>query len=145
MSAFARHYGVPGGGTAIMTAVQAADKHDRAEFGPGGENERSRADRPVRARVVWTDGELKDAGAFAQYLADAEAAPGREHIGTRKSWDETWAVAILGYGDDHDATLLSYQALAKQHPYVHVYSFSEVANPAEIAEDMALAVVPTQA
>jgi hypothetical protein len=131
--------GQPQGGTKIMAAVKAADKHFMSEFGPGGENEKPREERPVRARTVWTDGELADAGEFARYMSDSDVQQG---IGVRKDWDEVWAVAIFGHGNDHDATLRQYQELAKKHPNIHVYSFDQVRNGAEVAEDMAVAVVP---
>lgn len=68
----------------------------------------------------------------------------------RLRWDadvapEVWAVAIFGYGPDHDQTLTQYQKLAANHPNIHVYSFDQVANPAEVAEDMAIAVLPQSA
>jgi hypothetical protein len=142
MKAFEATYGVPGGGTQIMTAVRAGDQHFLAEFGARGENPRARGERPIRARVVFTDGELKDAGEFAAYLAEARV---QGDLGVRPEWDEVWAIAILGHGEDHDKTLRQYQQLAAQHPNLHVYSFAEVSNPEEIAEDMAIAVVPQPA
>ena len=141
MDAFKRTYfdgnGQPQGGTEIMTAIQAGDKHFMDEFA-----EEPRAQRPIRARTVWTDGELRDAAAFGRYMEDSQVNQG---IGVRKDWDEVWAVAIFGYGADHDATLAQYRELAKRHSNIHVYSFDAVKNGAEVAEDMAVAVVPTQA
>jgi len=146
MSAFKSKYfdaqGLPQGGTKIMEAVTAGDRHFMGEFGPGGENEMPRDQRPVRARVVFTDGELKDRDAFAAYMAQSEVKDG---VGVRPEWDEVWAVAIFGHGDGHDQALIQYKALAASHPNIHVYSFDQVSNPDEIAEDMAIAVVPQPA
>lgn len=133
----AQHFdgkGMPQGGTRIMQAIRAADTHYMGEFASD-----AREERPIRARTVWTDGELTDAAEFGKYMADSTIQQG---IGVRKDWDEVWAVAIFGYGGDHDATLRQYQDLAKNHPNIHVYSFDQVRNGAEVAEDMAVAVVP---
>lgn len=121
----------PGGGTKIMPASDYLDGHYLDEFG-----DRPVAGRPKRARVVWTDGELRDAAQFGRRLAEDHA----------DKWPaEHWFIAILGHGDEHDATLTQYQAIAATHPAVHVYSFQEVTNPAEIAEDVAIAVLPQTA
>jgi hypothetical protein len=124
----------PGGGTRVMEAIDYLDGHYLDEF---SRDEDSGAPipvsgRPLRARVVWTDGELTDAAQFGSYLlADHSSRwPG-----------EQWFIAIVGHGDAHDATLAQYQKIAAQHPNVHVYSFDQVSNPAEIAEDMAIAVL----
>jgi hypothetical protein len=133
--------GAPQGGTEIMQAIRAGDRHYMGEFGPGGENPRPREARPVRMRTVWTDGELKDVKEFARYMEDSTIKGG---LGVRKDWDEVWAVAIFGYGDAHDQTLRQYQDLAKRHPNIHVYSFDQVRNGDEVAEDMAIAAAPGQ-
>lgn len=144
MSAFKRDYfdsnGKPQGGTVIMAAIRAGDKHFMGEFGPGGDNEMPREQRPIRLRTVWTDGELRDHDAFAKYMGESRVDD--DNIGVRKDWDEVWAVAIFGYGDDHDKTLRQYQDLAKRHTNIHVYSFDQVRNPDEVAEDMAIAALP---
>lgn len=148
MSAFAKTYfdaaGKPQGGTEIMEAVQAGDSHFMDEFGPGGENEAPRDRRPVRARVVWTDGALTDAKAFQRYLA--QAVPGSGGYGSHGEWDEVWAIAVIGEeGGGGEDAYRQYVSLAKDHPWIHPYYFEGVANPAEVAEDMALAVVPVHA
>ena len=140
--------GVPiSGGTEVMAAVSAGDEHYMGEFG-----ERAPADRPIRGRVLWTDGMLNDAAAFKRYLEQAK--PGRgpsEGLGVHGDWDEAWAVAILGEGPDEDGTdhgkqaYDQYAALAEDHPWIHPYYFQGVGNGLEVAEDMAVAVVPTQA
>lgn len=119
---------VPSGGTQIMQATGYLDCHYLGEFG-----NRPAAARPRRARAVFTDGELRDAAAFGRRLAE-------EHDDEWPS--EDWFIAILGHGDEHDRTLRQYQDIAARHKNVHVYSFDQVSNPAEIAEDMAVAVLP---
>ena len=60
MTAFATRYfgsdGLPRGGTEAMTAILAGDDHFMGEF-----RDDPRDERPVRARVMWTDGKLNDA------------------------------------------------------------------------------------
>lgn len=143
MTAFKRSYfdaaGKPQGGTEIMSAIRAGDAHFMDEFSSD-----PRGERPVRARVVWTDGALTDAAAFQRYLAQATA--GQDGYGSHGEWDEVWAVAIIGEeGGGGQAAHQQYVALAKDHPWVHPYYFEAVANPSEVSEDMALAVVPANA
>jgi hypothetical protein len=142
MDAFIRKYGVPGGGTKIMSAIKAADDHFLGEFGPGGEEEQPVGSRPIRVRVVWTDGALKDEKEFRNYL-NAAKLDKETGLGDHGEWLETWAVAIIGEegGGGHEAHR-QYQAVAKDHPWVHSYYFANVVNPSEIAEDMAVATVP---
>lgn len=152
MAAFLRKYGKngkPQGGTEIMEAVKAGDKHFLGEFGPGGENEKPRDQRPVRARVVFTDGLLRDAANFRSYLEQAKR--GTEGYGEHGEWSEVWAICILGEGRQSDGSnpgrdaYEQYVTLAKDHSWIHPYYMEQVTNPAEVAEDMALAVVPVNA
>ena len=130
--------GKPRGGTEIMTAIRAGDKHFLGEF-----RDEPRSERPVRARVVWTDGALNDADAFRTYLGQATLS--EEGFGSHGEWDEVWAVAISGEaGGGGKQAYDQYQQLSTNHPWIHAYYFEGVINPAEIAEDMAVAVVPTQ-
>jgi hypothetical protein len=118
---------LPWGGTYIMSACELLDEHYLGEFG-----NRPVSQRPIRARVVWTDGALNDADKFGQRLAADNS----------DKWpEEHWFVAILGYGPDHDRTLRAYQQISEKHSNVHVYAFDQVSNPAEVAEDMAVAVL----
>ena len=134
------------GGTVIMSAIQAGDEHFMGEFGPGGDNEKPRDERPVRARTVFTDGAITDEAEFRAYLAKA-TLDRQSGYGRHGEWDEVWAIAILGQpGDDAGkAAYDQYVRLAQDHPWIHAYYFEGVTNGAEIAEDMAVAVVPTQA
>lgn len=131
--------GKPRGGTEIMTAIRAGDKHYLGEF-----DSEPRDERPVRARVVWTDGALNDADAFRTYLGQSTLSD--EGFGSHGEWDEVWAVAISGEaGGGGQEAYDQYVELSRNHPWIHAYYFEGVVNPAEIAEDMAVAVVPTQA
>jgi hypothetical protein len=148
MEAFVRKYFTadrkPRGGTEIMTAVRAGDEHFMGEFGPGGENEKPRDQRPVRARVVFTDGALNDAKAFKRYLEDAKLDPETKY-GKHGEWDEVWAIAIVGpQSGGGKGAYTQYQELAQDHPWIHSYLFADVVNPEEIAEDVAYAVAPAQ-
>lgn len=118
---------LPYGGTYITEACEYLDEHYLDEFG-----DRPVAQRPKRARAVWTDGAMKDYREFGSRLEQDNSA----------RWPaEEWFVAILGQGPDHDATLQLYRQIAEKHHNVHVYSFDQVSNPEEIAEDMAVAVL----
>lgn len=120
---------LPYGGTYIMDSCKYLDEHYLDEFG-----DRPVAERPKRARVVFTDGAMRDYQEFGHRLEQAN-----------HDWpQEEWFVAILGHGDDHDATLRLYRGIAEKHHNVHVYSFDQVSNAAEIAEDMAVAVLGTK-
>jgi hypothetical protein len=133
------------GGTVIMSAIDAGDEHFMDEFG-----DRARDARPTRLRAVWTDGLLRDAKRFQDYLRQAQAATSQvsnvTKVGRHGEWDEVWAIAIFGDegGDGHKA-YLQYVELAKDHPWIHPYYFEGVKNPDEISEDMAIASVPTAA
>jgi hypothetical protein len=128
---------LPYGGTNIMPAIRYLDEHYLDEF---AKDEDSGTDvpvarRPKRARTVWTDGGPKDFRQFGERLKEDHS----------DRWpQEEWFIAIFGFGPDHDATVILYNEIAEKHANVHVYSFDSVTNPAEIAEDMALAVLATR-
>lgn len=127
------------GGTEIMEAIKAGDKHYLGEF-----KKDPRDKRPVRLRVVFTDGALQDAKKFKAYLEQATLSP--KGYGAHGEWDEVWAIAILGETEGGGkAAYDQYRALAEDHPWIHAYYFESVVNPAEIAEDMAVAAVPALA
>lgn len=110
-----------GGGTTIMPAWEAAQNDFLEEFG-----DRDVLDRPALLTLVITDGEATDAAQFEQVLR--KAGPGRY-----------FAVAIVGYGADHDSTLRSYQGAAQANPkHVTIMSFDSVTNPQELATDLIL-------
>jgi hypothetical protein len=140
--------GIPvAGGTEVMEAVTAGDEHFLSEFG-----KLARVERPIRGRVLWTDGMLTDAAQFIRYLEQATAGTGGSAgLGVHGEWDEAWAVAILGEGPGEDGqdygkqAFGQYNELRGQYPWIHPYYFQGVANPKEVAEDMAVAVVPLHA
>jgi len=106
-----------GGGTTIMPAWKAALKDFTDEFG-------DETEPPVLLTLVITDGEATDAAAFEQVL---ETSGG----------DRYFAVAILGHGSEHDATLKSYQGAESKNPkHVKVISFDSVTNPQDVANDL---------
>jgi hypothetical protein len=136
---FGRNDGKPMGGTEVMEAVKAGDRQYMGEYGS-----KPRAERDVRARVLWTDGILSDARKFKGYLEDAKLT--KEGFGGHGEWDEVWGIGILGErGGYGEAAAAQYRELAKDHPWIHVYYFEGVVNAAEVAEDMAFALVPVQA
>lgn len=106
-----------GGGTAIMPAWKAALADFNEEFGDN-------AEPPALLTLVITDGEAKDAAEFAKVLED-------KHAG------RYFAIAVVGHGADHDATLRSYTGAAKANPkHVSVMSFEAVTNPKDLATDL---------
>jgi hypothetical protein len=108
-----------GGGTTIMPAWKAAQEDYMEEFG-----DRDALDRPALLTLVITDGEATDAAEFEKVL---EAAGHGRYF----------AIAIVGYGEDHDRTLRSYQGAANANPkHVAVMSFDSVTNPQELANDL---------
>jgi hypothetical protein len=133
------------GGTEIMAAIKAGDAHYLGDARDKGEfYDTPRGDRPVRLRVVFTDGALSDAAKFLKYLAQATLSP--KGYGSHGEWDEVWAICILGEaGGGGKAAYDQYAEIAGTHPWVHAYYFENVANPAEIAEDMAVAAIPALA
>ncbi len=125
------------GGTEVMEAVRASDKHFLSEFGENAEE--------VRARVLHTDGLLNDESKFLRYLGAATLDP-RTGFGKHDDWSEIWAVVIYGEpGGGGRHAHQQYVNIAKDHPWVHPYYFEGVTNPAEIAEDIAVVTVPTEA
>lgn len=110
-----------GGGTTIMPAWRAAQEDYLEEFG-----DRDALDRPALLTLVITDGEATDAADFERVLE--AAGVGRY-----------FAVAIVGHGPEHDATLRSYQGAAGKNPkHVAVLSFDGVTDPKVLAGDLIL-------
>ena len=143
MNLYQKNYfrnGKPQGGTTIMRAVAAGDKHYLKEF-PKDED---RAHR-VRLRIVWTDGALADEGEFRRYLAKGthDKATG---FGQHEGWHEIWVIAIIGPKEGGGrAAYQQYAKLAEDHPWIHPYNFEDVVNSDEIAEDIAVAITPHSA
>jgi hypothetical protein len=129
-----------------MTALRAGDAHFMDEFGS-----KPRDQRPGRGRVIWSDGELADASEFIEYLSQATAvddpaASTVTPVGRHGEWDEVIVIAIFGEeGGDGHAAYEQYVEFARKHPWVHPLYFADVVSGPEVAEDMALAVVPVNA
>lgn len=115
-----------GGHTYIMPAWKAALADVDEEFGDKPPDE-----QPTMLTLVITDGEADDWAEFAPILE--QASPKR-----------VFAVAVVGHGDKHDATVRAYQQAAQQNQaqdkygkqHVRVVSFDAVTNPDEIATDL---------
>lgn len=108
-----------GGGTTIMPAWKAALEDFLKEFGDEDEP-------PALLTLVITDGEATDAAEFARVLEKED--PSRY-----------FAVAILGHGRGHDATLRSYQQVAQRNPkHVAVIPFESVTDPQAVADALIL-------
>jgi hypothetical protein len=106
-----------GGQTNIMPAWKAAIGDFNEEFG-------DQAEPPVLLTLVITDGEAIDALEFSKVLEEVRA-------------DRYFAVAVVGWGEDHDKTMQSYAAAAAANPkHVVIIPFDSVTNPQEIANDL---------
>lgn len=106
-----------GGGTRIMPAQQASEEAFLEEFG-----DRPIIRRPVRQVLIITDGEAEDAAEFTAVLDGAGAG-------------EAYVVAIMGFGDTHDATLKAYRASENKNPKrVRVVTLASATDPKEIAD-----------
>lgn len=115
-----------GGRTYIMPAWKAALADYDEEFG-----DRDPDEQPVLLTLVLTDGEADDWEQFSSVLEKATAK-------------RVFVVAVVGYGDRHDATLRAYQDAARRNTaqdkfgkqHVRVVSFDSVTDPQEIATDL---------
>jgi hypothetical protein len=113
---------IPGGGTYIMPGWQLVVADYLEEFGKKAEE-----DRPALLLLVVTDGEAADMAAF-----EAECAKAHGHTYV--------AVAVVGYGADHDNTIAAYQRIAASNNHVQVYNFGSTTDPTAFAEGL-LAIV----
>lgn len=126
------------GGTAIMAAIKAGDEHFMGEF-----RKEPRDERPVRLRMVFTDGALNDSADFRRYLS--QATRNDKGYGAHGEWDEVWLIAIIGETDGGGKEAYNqYKALSQDHAWIHAYYFQDVVNTGEIAEDVAIAAIPGQ-
>jgi hypothetical protein len=103
------------GGTRIMPGWNALINTYMEEFG-----RQDPASRPVLMALVITDGEADDTAQFAQAIAQAS---GGVYV----------ALAIIGYGPDHDAALRAYQAIEQSNANVKVIPFGSQTDPQVIA------------
>jgi hypothetical protein len=118
--------GYPGGGTQLMTSIEAGDRHFNAEFG-----KRPKSRQPKRAHLVVTDGEADDRHLIEPRLREA-------------SDREVWAFSLFGHGAKLKDTVDSYSSIARDNEHVHLYVFDAVSNWREVVEDMKIALLTPQ-
>lgn len=105
-----------GGGTYIMPGLQKLLEVYKEEFGSRPPNE-----RPTLMALVITDGEAEDTNEFARAISQVG---GSMYV----------ALAILGFGDEHDRALRAYQQIENQNKHVRTISFGSETDPETIAK-----------
>jgi hypothetical protein len=103
------------GGTRIMPGLNMLIKVYNDEFGS-----EPPAERPLLMALVITDGEADDADQFGRAVAQAAGGV-------------YFALAIIGYGAEHDAALRQYKAIEQQNAHVRVLPFAAETDPNVIA------------
>jgi hypothetical protein len=103
------------GGTRIIPGWNKLIETYTDEFG-----QTAPAERPLLMALVITDGEADDSDAFGKAI---QKASGGVYV----------ALAILGYGPEHDAALRSYQQIEAQNAHVRVLPFGSETDPQVIA------------
>lgn len=103
------------GGTRIMPGLNKLIEVYNDEFGS-----RPAADRPLLLALVITDGEADDTDRFAQAVAQAAGGV-------------YFALAIIGYGPEHDAAVRQYKAIEERNAHVKVLPFAAETDPNVIA------------
>jgi hypothetical protein len=78
------------------------------------------AERPLLLALVITDGEADDTEAFRNVMAKAA---GSMYV----------ALAVIGYGAEHDRALRAYQQVEAQNAHVKVLPFAGETDPETIA------------
>jgi hypothetical protein len=104
-----------GGGTRIMPGFNLLLKTYTDEFGT-----MPQAERPLLLALVITDGEADDTDTFKNVVA---RAAGSMYV----------ALAIIGYGPEHDRALQAYQQVEAQNAHVKVMPFAGETDPEIIA------------
>jgi hypothetical protein len=104
-----------GGGTRIMPGFNLLLKTYTDEFGTVPQ-----AERPLLLALVITDGEADDTDTFKNVVA---RAAGSMYV----------ALAIIGYGAEHDRALQAYQQVEAQNAHVKVMAFAGETDPEIIA------------
>jgi hypothetical protein len=104
-----------GGGTRIMPGFNLLLKTYTDEFGTVPQ-----AERPLLLALVITDGEADDTDTFKNVVA---RAAGSMYV----------ALAIIGYGAEHDRALQAYQQVEAQNAHVKVMPFAGETDPEIIA------------
>ena len=103
------------GGTRIMPGLNKLIEVYNDEFGS-----RPATDRPLLMALVITDGEADDTDQFARAVAQAAGGV-------------YFALAIIGYGPEHDAAVRQYKAIEQQNAHVKVLPFAAETDPNVIA------------
>lgn len=103
------------GGTRIMPGLNKLIEVYNEEFGS-----EPPAERPLLMALVITDGEADDADQFGRAVAQA-------------SGGVYFALAIIGYGPEHDAALRQYKAIEEKNGHVRVLPFAAETDPSVIA------------
>lgn len=103
------------GGTRIMPGFNLLLKTYTDEF-----SSRPQAERPLLLALVITDGEADDTESFKNAVA---RAAGSMYV----------ALAIVGYGPEHDRALKAYQQVEAQNGHIKVLSFAGETDPETIA------------
>lgn len=103
------------GGTRIMPGLNKLIEVYNDEFGS-----EPAAERPLLVALVITDGEADDADQFGRAIAQA-------------SGGVYFALAIIGYGPEHDAAMAQYKAIEAQNAHVKVLPFAAETDPNVIA------------
>lgn len=104
-----------GGGTRIVPGMNLLLKTYTNEFGKKPPEE-----RPLLLALVITDGEAEDTEAFRDIVA-------------RSAGSMYVALAVIGYGTEHDQAVKAYQQVASQNGHVKVLSFGGETDPQVIA------------
>jgi hypothetical protein len=107
-----------GGGTYIMPGFEKLLEVYRDEFGSRPANE-----RPTLLALIVTDGEAEDTNEFAHAI---ERVGGSIYV----------ALAILGFGAEHDRALRAYQQIEAKNKHVKVITFGSETDPEVIAEGL---------
>jgi uncharacterized protein YegL len=103
------------GGTRIMPGWRKLWQVYLDEFGS-----RPPQSRPLLMALIITDGDADDSEQFANTL--------------RQLTDRVYVtLAIIGYGEDHDSAVKTYQKIMEQNAHVKVLTFGSETNPQVIA------------
>lgn len=106
------------GGTRIMPGLNKLIDVYNDEFGS-----EPAAQRPLLMALVITDGEADDTDQFARAVAQAAGGV-------------YFALAIIGYGPEHDAAVRQYQAIEQKNAHVKVLTFAAETDPNVIARGL---------
>jgi len=112
------------GGTHIMDGFRTMLRTYENAF-----TEQPEATWPLLLCLIITDGELQDGHEFESHL---------KHVHGRVFVE----IAVVGYGEDHDAALRHYKRISKHHHHVRVTGFTDETDPNAIAAQLLSLVDP---